>query len=290
MLLTPLIPYVHIPDLTLLPQGSVNGHFPPAPLSLKPFGTLVAIGVYVGAYLAVKQGKRQGLDEKVLMSFIIWVVGAGFIGGHVLDTLFYFPERVLHDPLSLVRLWEGLSSFGGFIGATVGVFLWKWRYRASVLAYADVVATAFPVGWVFGRSGCSVAHDHPGIASDVWFAVKYPDGGRFDLGLYEMILTIPLAITFLYLRKQPRPPGFYIGIMSIAYAPTRFALDFLRVRGVATADARYFDLTPAQWACFVLLGGGVYFLWRALLRDQPLAVPASSPDPESAGGDAGGEG
>jgi len=93
----------------------------------------------------------------------------------------------------------------------VGGFLWKWRHKAQILPYADVIASAFPTAWVFGRSGCSVAHDHPGQLSDLWFAVKYPGGGRFDLGLYEMLLTIPLALAFLWLRQKPRPWGFYCG-------------------------------------------------------------------------------
>jgi phosphatidylglycerol:prolipoprotein diacylglycerol transferase len=271
----PRLPYLHVPDLVLLPQGAL-GNFPPAPFSLKPFGTLVAIGVYFGAWLAMRHGRRLGLDERKLMSFIVWVVGIGFIGGHVLDTLFYFPERIAQDPLSLIRLWEGLSSFGGFLGAALGVFLWRWRYREPVLPYADVVASAFPVGWVFGRAGCTLAHDHPGVHSNAWLAVRYPDGGRFDLGMYEMLLTIPLAITFLYLRKRPRPWGFYLALMSIAYAPSRFALDFLRIREGKTADARYLELTPAQWACFGLLGLGVLLLFRTLEK-QDFSLPEVAP-------------
>lgn len=207
MSIEPHLPYLHVPDLVLLPQGVLGGNFPPAPFSLKPFGTLVAIGVYFGAWLAMRQGRRLGLDEKKLMSFMVWVVGSGFVGGHVLDTVFYFPERIAQDPWSLIRLWEGLSSFGGFLGAGIGVFLWHWRYQEPVLPYVDTVASAFPVGWVFGRAGCTLAHDHPGVHSDAWLAVRYPDGGRFDLGMYEMLLTIPLAITFLYLRRRPRPWG-----------------------------------------------------------------------------------
>jgi phosphatidylglycerol:prolipoprotein diacylglycerol transferase len=277
--MTPLIPYVQLPDLVVVPQGAF-GSFPPIPLSLKPFGTLVAIGVYLGAYLAVRQAKRLGLDEKLVVSFIIWVVGAGFVGGHVLDTLFYFPERIAKDPLSLLKLWEGLSSFGGFIGAGIGVFLWRWRHQQPVLPYVDVVGSAFPVGWVFGRSGCAVAHDHPGLRSDLWFAVQYPDGGRFDLGLYEMLLTIPLMVAFLLLRKRPRPWGFYVGTMAVAYAPTRFALDFLRIRQGATADARYFALTPAQWGCFVLLAIGAVILVQALGR-APAPIVTAAPAPGS---------
>jgi phosphatidylglycerol---prolipoprotein diacylglyceryl transferase len=280
--LSPLVPYLHVPDFVLLPKGTF-GNFPPADFSLKPFGTLVAIGVYLGAWLAIKQGRRLGLDERKLMSFIVWVVGVGFVGGHVLDTVFYFPERLAKDPLSLVRLWEGLSSFGGFVGALIGFLLWRWRYQEPALPYADTVASAFPVGWVFGRAGCTLAHDHPGVMSNAWFAVRYPEGGRFDLGLYEMVLTLPLAIAFLYLRKKPRPWGFYLAVMSIAYAPSRFALDFLRIREGATADARYLALTPAQWACFGLLAMGVVLLWRTL-DEQDFSIPVDEPEPAPADG------
>jgi phosphatidylglycerol---prolipoprotein diacylglyceryl transferase len=270
----PLIPYLHIDDLVLIPAGTFGGTFPPVPLSIKPFGVLVATGVYLGGYLAVRQARRLGLDQRLLYSFILWVIGGGFVGGHVLDAIFYYPREVLADPLRLVRLWEGLSSFGGFTGAAIGGLIWGWRRRVAILPYADVLASTFPLGWVFGRAGCALAHDHPGLRSEAWFAVRYPTGGRFDLGLYEMLLTIPLAILFIVLRRQPRPWGFYLGTMAIAYAPWRFALDFLRATDIAVVDPRYGGLTPAQWACFVLLGFGVWRLWASLARAGTLASVA----------------
>ncbi|HEX3775677.1 MAG TPA: prolipoprotein diacylglyceryl transferase family protein [Polyangiaceae bacterium] len=287
MTFTPAIPYIQLPELVLVPKGLFGG-FPPSAFSIKPFGTLVAIGVYLGSYLATKQGKKLGLSERALTSFIAWVVGIGFLGGHMLDVIFYYPEQLLKDPLSLFRIWESLSSFGGFVGGVIGVFIWKRRYRTDVLPYADVIASAFPAAWVFGRMGCSVAHDHPGIESNLWFAVQYPHGGRFDLGLYEMLLTIPLALAFLYLRRKPRPWGFYLGAMSIAYAPVRFALDFLRIKesnGLSGAvDPRYGGLTPAQWACFALLGAGVYFFVRTLRSaDDPKAFAPPPPPRDFAG-------
>ena len=123
-------------------------------------------------------------------------------------------------------------------------------------------------------------------------AVKYPGGGRFDLGLYEMLLTIPLAITFLYLRRKPRPWGFYVGAIAIAYAPVRFALDFLRIQEpvleangqMAVVDPRYAGLTPAQWACFGLLAMGVYFFVRTLhAAGSPAAFAPPPLPPEFSG-------
>ena len=288
--MTPLIPYVDIPPLRLLgpqqfelfgKQQSIGE------LSIKPFGTLVAVGVYIGAELAKKHGERLKLDWTTLSSFIFYILVGGFVGGHVLDTIFYHPEHVLSSPLSLLRIWDGQSSFGGFTGAFIGLLYWRHRFEAPTLRYADAVASAFPAAWVFGRMGCSVAHDHPGLRSDAWLAVAYPGGARFDLGLYEMALTIPLAITFLVLAKKPRPPGFYLGTMCTAYAPVRFALDFLRARDVPGADPRYGGLTPAQWGCVLLLAAGLYLGYRAarvadqsedwLPRNPAEAAPSEKP-------------
>lgn len=275
--MAPRIPYLEIADFTLVPAHLI-GSFPPAPIALKPFGTLVACGVYFGCASAVRHAKKLGMSERAMVSFLTTIVITSFVLGHMLDTLSYYPEEVARDPWVLVRLWEGLSSFGGFTGAIVAGVVWRLRHKVPILAYADVVAASFPVSWTFGRLGCTVAHDHPGVRSNAWYAVQYPDGGRLDLGLYELLITVPLMIVFLRLHKTPRPWGFYAGVMCTYYAPLRFLLDFLREREhVAVAglmsggDARYLGLTPAQYACL-----GVAVIAVAVARRQPL-TPTSPP-------------
>jgi phosphatidylglycerol:prolipoprotein diacylglycerol transferase len=163
----------------------------------------------------------------------------------------------------------------------IGLFYWRHKFKKPTLVYGDVVGSALPLGWMFGRMGCSVAHDHPGMASNAWFAVAYPHGGRFDLGLYEMLLTIPIAVAFLLLMRRPRPAGFFLGTMCLAYAPMRFALDFLRATDVVEADPRYGGLTPAQWGCMIVLGAGVYLASRAARSAESAPPdPAAPPDPE----------
>ena len=114
-----MIPYIHVYDLHL------------GPLTLHPFGILVALGVVLGTTLAKRRAQRLGLDENTLMSFVTWMLVGGFIGGHVLDEIFYHPQEIVEQPWSLLYLWAGLSSFGGFIGALLGVVLWKFYRRPS---------------------------------------------------------------------------------------------------------------------------------------------------------------
>ncbi|NUP05627.1 MAG: hypothetical protein HOW73_06160 [Polyangiaceae bacterium] len=271
----PLIPYIKIPEI---PLGL------PAPFnSIKPFGVLVATGVYLGAVIALKRARERHLDENKMNSFILYVVGIGFIGAHVFDAIFYTPDRIAKDWTYLFQLWAGLSSYGGFLGAIIGLVIFKYTKKENVLAYADVVCSAFPIAWIFGRAGCASVHDHPGRDTDSWLGIQaynprindkdafgfiYDAGqtkGRFDLGLIEcLFVAIPIAVLFIILwRRKPRAPGFFAGWMCILYAPARFPLDFLRIPegGPHEADIRYAGLTAAQWASF-----GLFVLGVALVR------------------------
>jgi phosphatidylglycerol:prolipoprotein diacylglycerol transferase len=80
--------------------------------------------------------------------------------------------------------------------------------------------------------------------------------------------------------------------MCIAYAPTRFALDFLRVHANdygREADPRYGGLTPAQWGCLILLAGGIFFAYRAARAAEKgrewlaAAAPAFAESPPPTG-------
>ena len=77
-------------------------------------------------------------------------------------------QRAVQDPLELLRVWNGLSIFGGMLGrvGTAAFLMWRrgWS-RAKRLAFLDALAFAFPFPWIFGRLSCALAHDHPGIAS-----------------------------------------------------------------------------------------------------------------------------
>ncbi len=295
----PLIPYIDGAsyEIPLSFLKFIDERHPP---SIKPFGTLVAIGVYLGSIVTLQRARDRKLDEKVFNDFIFWVVSSGFVLSHMLDAIFYHPGRVKSDPLYLLRIWDGLSSYGGFIGAIIGMFAWRYYRARPIMEYCDITVSAFPLAWVFGRAGCSIVHDHPGALSNAWYAVRYPIDqlasgyqGRIDLGFIEFALTIPLALAcHLLWKKQPlRPNGFYVGLTLTAYAPVRFLLDFLRISpnepGHVEADPRYAGLTPAQWACFAALACGLYYLlktWNG--RYENTAVIASATPEQGAGPDA----
>ncbi|HVU50482.1 MAG TPA: prolipoprotein diacylglyceryl transferase family protein [Polyangia bacterium] len=251
-----MIPYF---DGHLFDIPRVFGH---GPLPIHMFGVLVAIGVIVGDRIVVRRGVQRGIEAHDVKFLNARIVIVGFIMAHWVSVIFYFPERIKEDPKILFNFWAGLSSFGGFLGALLAFIYYTRREKIPALPYADAVALGLAVGWIFGRTGCFTAHDHPGLHTRFFLAVRYPDGPRHDLGLDELLFTIVMtAILFAY-AKKPRVPGRVIGLFATMYAPVRFGLDFLRARDVERPDERYFDLTPAQWACIATLGVGVWLLTR----------------------------
>jgi phosphatidylglycerol:prolipoprotein diacylglycerol transferase len=245
-------------------------------LPIHMFGVLVAIGVILGDRIVVKEGTKRGLEARDVKFLNARIVIVGFIVAHLVSVIFYFPERIKESPWILVNFWAGLSSFGGFLGALLAFLYYTRKEKIPALPYADAVALGLAVGWIFGRTGCFTAHDHPGLHTTFFLGVRYPDGTRHDLGLYELLFTIVMtAILFAY-AKKPRVAGRVIGLFAIMYAPVRFGLDFLRARDVARPDERYAGLTPAQWACVATIGVGIWLMTR-----KGDAVPFTTPHPAS---------
>ena len=107
----PLIPYIQLPEIPLsflsylpLIGEKIDLADPP---TIKPFGTLVAFGVYLGSVIALRRARERGLDTKKLNDFIFWSIGMGFVGAHVLDSIFYYPDKVAKNPLTCSSCGRG---------------------------------------------------------------------------------------------------------------------------------------------------------------------------------------
>jgi phosphatidylglycerol:prolipoprotein diacylglycerol transferase len=252
--------------------------FPVGPVTIHLFGILVAMGFWLGGALAMKKAQRFGGSGEAVNRLIGWLVLGTFVGGHLGHVLWYEPETIRQDPAVLLRVWEGLSSFGGFV---VCVPLTVWFFRKEKLNFwpnADGLAIGFTLGWFFGRMGCFSAHDHAGNQTEFWLGVygmcpgNNPTIACHDLGLYEAIWSLGMFGLFTLLDRTPRFRGFYVAVLAIAYAVCRFASDFFRNIAV---DARYPEggLTPAQYGCVLMLVVGALVL-RA--RGSTVAAPFST--------------
>ena len=275
-----MIPYFPQPGYHLF--GPVTDH---------AFGGIVAVAVIVGWQMVAARARAKGLDPELVQDLLSYVVLCGFVVAHLYSVLAYFPREAMEDPLLLLKFWENISSFGGFAGGLLGLWLF-FRFKArevdktTRLRYLDVIAYVFPFAWAIGRIACTVAHDHPGTVTSFPLAISlkspeaqayiaffYREAGRLadlpppallarmafhDLGWYEFLyMSLLLVPAFLALDRKPRPPGFFPIAFLLLYVPARFFLDFLRI-----GDARYLGLTPGQYAGIAVFLAAISFTVR----------------------------
>jgi phosphatidylglycerol---prolipoprotein diacylglyceryl transferase len=238
------------------------------PVTIYAWGLMVAIGIVVATWLAAKLAKERGQDPEVIWSLGGWCAMAGFLGARLFYVFAYDPATYLANPIRVLILNDGgYASIGALIGGAIaGVLYLRWK-KVDVRAYADTAIFGFPVGYAIGRIGCFLIHDHPGTATHFFLGVKYPDGVvRHDLGLYEAIQGAVLAILFFVLWKKKAKQGTYLMTFLLWYGFVRFFLDFLRATSGPIVDARYFGLTPAQYAAIAMFAWGLWLYTKRMKK------------------------
>lgn len=244
-----MIPYFVIPPLHI------------GPLALQPFGILSAAGILLASRLLVREALKRGLDPTPLEKLATWAVVGGIVGAHLVHLFLYHPEELRENgPLQVFKVWDGLSSTGGALGGIVACLVFLRRRGIRFATYADVFALAVPPGWAVARLGCFSVHDHPGTLTNFFLAVAFPGGARHDLGLYDALVLAGITIVIYTLDRRAAWRGRLLAVVALLYGAARFALDFLRARDLPYSDARYWGLTPAQYAAVALVAWGAFVL------------------------------
>ena len=100
------------------------------PILLQPFGFLVVLGLLLGYAAARARAPRYGVSLADLDGFTAWMLACAFVLAHVLDEVLYHPDVLAAHPSTILAISNGLSSYGGFVGAFVGAVGWS-RIRAA---------------------------------------------------------------------------------------------------------------------------------------------------------------
>jgi len=253
-----MLPYIELPPLYL------GGHW-------LHWSILCAVtGVLVTHFLLLARARRLALDVSTAASMSFFMVVAGIFGARLFK-LAYAPALWPQLNWSNFLFAGGLASFGGLAGGLIGAGLYFAARRippSRALDYLDALAAVFPMGWIFGRLGCAIVHDHPGLASTGWLAVAYPDMPRYDLGLLEVFFFAAVMIPlFLWLARAVRPTGFFLVTFFVVYGAFRLLLDTLHVD-----PPRFAGITVDQWAYgSMFLLGILLTMWLRPYKREALA-------------------
>jgi phosphatidylglycerol---prolipoprotein diacylglyceryl transferase len=229
------------------------------PLTIAPYGIMVALGLLAAIVLGGRENQRIRLMmpeqfEKVALWTVLW--------GLIFARLVYVStdlSRFMANPGSIVAIWEGgLVFYGGPIGAVFYlVYHFVIRRKGPIegtkvatlkegwtrlLRFFDLGAPFLALAHAFGRLGCLCAGCCYGALHDGALALHYPEGspafgggiGRYPIPLIESGIEFMLFLWLMNLRLKKRFHGQVMLHYVIFYPFARFILEMFRgdaVRG-----------------------------------------------------------
>lgn len=241
-------------------------------LPLRWYGLMYLVAFVVTYFLfrrQVKEGQLDVSDDDVL-NFFFWIIIGLLIGARVFAALVYDTTgRYLRNPLLIFWPFDenmrfiglaGMSYHGGLIGVIVAAVIYCRVKKFNVLRWGDLLVTAVPLGYTFGRLGNFINAELYGRVTSSPLGMIFPHAQRFPVDqpwvrniaeqagmeispgqelinlprhpsqLYEAVfegVVLWLIMWFIFRRKN-LVNGVKIGIYMIGYGFFRFLIEYVR--------------------------------------------------------------
>jgi phosphatidylglycerol:prolipoprotein diacylglycerol transferase len=234
-------------------------------LPIRSFGLMVALALVAGAIRLGISMARYGLEPTLAERYVMAAGISGLLGARVWFILENWGE-LKGDLFGALSSSAGFTFYGGFIIATIVVYLLARRDGTDIGKLCDSLGPCLALGYAVGRLGCQLSGDGDyGVPTASWWGMSYSTGvvptmpGQlvYPTPLFESAasLLVLWIITRVELSPMLAKPyqrfGLYLALMSIE----RLCVEFLRANPVAWAG-----LTEAQIIAFGLIGAGLLLM------------------------------
>ena len=221
-------------------------------------GLLLALGIGIGAVLAVYEARRRNFDTEIIYYLFLPLTVWGTIGArlwHILTPplssveLGLTTQYYLSHPLDAIAVWiGGFGIPGAWIGGSIVLLYFARKNELSFWALADILAPGLALIQAIGRSGNYFNQELYGLPTNLPWKILIEPAHRLvgfesisfyhPLFAYESVLNFANVIFLLWIARR------LSGILKIgdlfltylvAYSLIRFFLEFLRL-DVATVN------------------------------------------------------
>ncbi len=237
------------------------------PLKIRWYGLMYLVGFAIAWFLARRRAGQPEFGWKIeWVDDLIFYAALGLIlGARVGYMLFYGADTWTHDPIAILRIWEGGMSFhGGLLGLILCIWLYGRKIGKSFFEMTDFVAPLAPLGLFCGRLGNFINGELWGKPTDVPWAFVVDGVPRHASQLYEGCLEGFILFMILWTYSGRRPPRMAVsGTFLLFYGAFRFAVEFVRIPDAHIGYLAFGWLTMGQVLSSPMILGGVVLLLLA---------------------------
>jgi phosphatidylglycerol---prolipoprotein diacylglyceryl transferase len=267
------------------------------PIQVHWYGLMYLLGFGVAWWLGtqrIRAGRLPGVNDAAFGDLMFYAMLGVVLGGRIGYVLFYNFSEFLHNPLMLIKVWEGGMSFhGGLLGVLTAVGWWSHKQKLHYFDTVDFVAPLVPAGLGFGRLGNYIGGElwgkpTAGSAFEGW-GVVFPRAlpqsfasmdaatlkAQFDAGLLDSFARHPsqlyqatleglvMFVVLVWYSRHPRPRYAVSGVFALMYGCFRFLVEFVREPDAQLGYLAFGWLTMGQVLSTPLILLGVFWLWKS---------------------------
>lgn len=205
-------------------------------LKIHWYGIMIALGLYAGIQVALRDAPRRGINRDQLMNVALLAAVLGIIGGRLYYVVQNNPSFYLHHPAEIIAVWQGgMAFFGAMFGGAAALAISAWRWRMPFWSLLDVGALGMTIGQAIGRIGNIINGDIVGYRTNGW-GFEYTNPNTFGplnvpvqpASLYELLISLALFLLLWNLRTRIHPEGMLAMIYIVLYSVSQFFIFFLR--------------------------------------------------------------
>ncbi len=241
------------------------------PLHVQFYGLIIACGLLLAAWYALRRRKEFGLKEDDLLDGILWIVPFAVLCARLYYCAFEW-DRYADNPIEILYIWQGgLAIYGGVIGAVIGIFVYCRIKKLSPFALLDIVGIGFLIGQCLGRWGNFFNREAHGGETDSFLRMGLLDPltgeGKFyhPTFLYESLWNAAGFVLLHFLSKKRRYDG-QIALGYVAwYGLGRAIIEGMRTDSLWWGPFRVSQVLAAV-SCIAALG---VLVWQQLRPHDP---------------------
>jgi phosphatidylglycerol:prolipoprotein diacylglycerol transferase len=249
------------------------------------YGIMIAIGLYAGIQVGLREAARRGLDPDRLMNVALIIATFGVLGGRLYYVVQNQPGFYLAHPGQILAVWQGgMAFYGAIFAGGLALLASAWVFKLPFWKLADVGVLGLTLGQAIGRVGNIINGDIVGYPTNGKWGFVYTNPNTFGprnvavqpASLYELLIALGLFIFLWTIRKRVQPDGVLALLYVALYSVSQFFIFFLRDNIVILGG-----LKQAQVTALIVLAVSLP-LMAYLLRRPPAMAPAQAVAADSA--------
>ncbi len=220
-------------------------------MDIYTYGILIAAGLLLAFWYAVREADRVGLKQDDLLNMFIVAVPTAIVCARLYYVVFSW-DSYKNDLLSIFDIRSGgLAIYGGVIGAVLAVYIYCRVKNVKIGTVLDILAVGLLIGQAVGRWGNFVNGEAFGSSTTLpWAMTIVCDGktvteGAHPTFLYESLWNAAgIAVLIAYKRKTVFRGELFCGYM-VWYGTGRTLIEGLRTDSLYWGAFRVSQLLSA---------------------------------------------